>query len=279
MKIPTAIRTTPSTIQERMKRYGITERKKTELDALTIQVINAQGNVSQYQAIVTSLTTKSTDFQTFLAIATKNKTQAYTNKVLVDQLVQSAMGLQSNSDIAFNEIVMANARTKSLTANVNDVMNKLIYSAEVINKLANLVIRKKALNPLISDELVSMISTAGTDANSAVAVTLIALQSTFTAQATVMESETTVALEYTQSIAFTKLLIGDGRHKGSPKSLQALFHQAYTVAKKNYTLIEKANLRTTKQLDEAKANLNKAQVKLKSLQSGLAAANAAALAS
>lgn len=278
MKIPTAIRNTPSTIQERMKKYGITERKKTELDALTIQVINAQENVSQFQAIVTSLTTKSTDFQTFLATATKNKTQSYTNKVLVDQLVESAVNLQSNADIAFNEMVLADARTKTLTANVNDVMNKLIYSAEVINKLANLVIRKKALNPLISDELVSMITTAGTDANNAVALTLIALQSTFAAQATVMESETAVALEYTQSIAFTKLLTGD-EAGGSPKSLQGLFHKAFSEAKMYYTLMEKANFRTTKQLDKAKANLNTAQVKLKSLQSGLAAANAAALAS
>lgn len=272
------MRTTPSTIQERMKRYGITERKKTELDALTIQVIDAQENVAQYQSIVTSLTAKATDFHAFLAIATNNKTQAYTNKVLVDQLVQSAINLQSNSDIAFNEMVIADARTKTLTSNVNAVMNKLIYSAEVINKLANLVIRKKALNPLISDELVSMISTAGTDANNAVALSLIALQSTFVAQATVMESETAVALEYTQSIAFTKLLTG-AVAGGSPISLQGLFHQAFATAKKNYRLTEKANFRTTNQLDMAKANLNKAQVKLKSLQSGLAAANAAALAS
>jgi hypothetical protein len=278
MKTPTAIRNTPSTIQERIKRYGITERKKTELDALTIQVMDAQENVAQYQSIVTSLTGKSADFQTFLATAAKNKTQAYTNKVLVDQLVQSAADLQSNSDIAFNEMVLANARTKTLTANVNAVMSKLIYSAEVINKLATLVIRKKALNPLISDELVSMIITAGTDANNAVALTLIALQSTFTSQATEMESETAVGLEYTQSIALTKLLSG-GMAGGSTTSLQGLLHKASADAKKNYILIEKASFTTTKQLNKAIANLNTAQVKLKSLQSGLAAANAAALAS
>jgi hypothetical protein len=278
MTTPKAIRNTPSTIQERIKRYGITERKKTELDALTIQVMDAQENVAQYQSIVTSLTGKSTDFQTFLATAAKNKTQAYTNKVLVDQLVQSAADLQSNSDIAFNEMVLATARTKTLTANVNAVMSKLIYSSEVINKLATLVIRKKALNPLISDELVSMIITAGTDANNAVALTLIALQSSFMSQATELESETAIGLEYTQSIALTKLLSGDVAG-GSATSLQGLLHKAFADAKTNYTLIEKANFTTTKQLNKAKANLNTAQVKLKSLQSGLAAANAAALAS
>lgn len=278
MKIITSMRNTPSTIQERIRKYGITERKKTELDSLTIQVIDAQENVAQYQAIVTSLTSKSTDFQNFLATATKNKTQAYTNKVLVDQLVQSAADLQSNSDIAFNEMVLANARTKTLTANVNAVMNKLIYSSEVINKLANLVIRKKALNPLISDELVSMIVTAGTDANNAVALTLVALQSTFTAQATTIESETALALEYTQSIALSELLSGLVSH-GTITSLQGLFNKAFIDAKAYYTSIEKANFMTIKQLNNAKASLSTAQVKLKSLQSGLAAANAAALAS
>lgn len=279
MKRPiTTMRNTFSTIEERYRKYGVTEYKKNELDSLTIQVMDAQDNVSQYQAIVTSLTTKSNDLQAFLATATNNKTQTYTNKVQVDQLVQSAADLQSNSDIAFNEMVKANLRTKTLTSNVNEVMNKLIYSAEVINKLANLIVRKKAMNPLISDELVSMITTAGTDANSAVAITLTALQSTFVAQATEMEAETAMGLEYTQSIALTKMLTGSVKN-GSPSSLQGLFHQAFNDARKEYVLAEKANFTTIKQLNMAKANLNTAQVKLKSLQSGLAAANAAALAS
>ena len=278
MKTPITMRNTSSTIQERYRKYGVTEYKKNELDYLTIQVMDAQENVAQYQAIVTSLTTKSNDLQGFLATATNNKTQAYTNKILVDQLVQSAADLQGNSDIAFNEMLKADLRIKTLTANVNAVMNKLIYSAEVINKLATLIVRKKAVNPLISDELVSMITTAGTDANSAVALTLIALQSTFVAQATAMEAETAIGLEYTQAIALTKLLTGSVKG-GSPSSLQGLFHRAFADARKNYVLVEKANFTTIRQLNMAKASLNTAQVKLKSLQSGLAAANAAALAS
>ncbi len=277
MKSPQTMRYT-SIIQERHKRHGITEFKKNELDALTIQVTNAQEKVAQYQSIVNSLTTKSTDLQGFFATATNNKTQAYTNKMLVDQLVLSAADLQRNSDIAFNEMSKANLAMKTLTVNVNSVMSKLIYTADVINKLATLVLRKKAMNPLISDELVSMISTAGTDANNAVAVTLISLQSSFLAQATEMEAETAIGLAYTQSIALTKLLTGSFK-EGNPNSLQSIFYQAYKDASVNYTLIEAANFRTSKQLGAAKAQLNTAQVKLKSLQSGLAAANAAALAS
>ncbi|RLJ80652.1 hypothetical protein [Pedobacter alluvionis] len=276
MKTPTKNITAP--ILERYRKYGVTERKKNELDALTIQVMDAQGNVAQYQSIVNALTTKSNDLQGFLATATNNKTQAYNNKILIDQLVQSAADLQSNSKIAFNEMVEANVQTKFLTAKINTVINKLIYSAEVINKLANVIVRKKALNPLISDELVSMVTIAGADANNAVALTLVALQSAFVAQATEMEAETTIGLEYTQSIGFTEMITGYANADGLA-SLQQLFYQAYAVAKKNYTLAEKANFTAAKQLNMAKASLNTAQVKLKSLQSGLAAANAAALAS
>lgn len=276
MKTYTAIRT--SALPQAVRKYGINERKKTELDHLSIQVLNAQKNVAQYQAIVTSLTEKSTRFQAFLATAGTNKTQAYNNKLLVDQMIQGAADLQSNSDIAFNELTLANENTKILSAKINSVMKKLIYSAEIINKLANLVIRKKALNPLISDELISLISTSGTDANNAVALTLVALQSTFTAQVSVMESETAAGLEYSQSIALTKLLSGDVPG-GSPTSLLGLFNSAFTDARLNYASLEKANSITTKQLDKAKASLSKAQVRYKSLQLGLAAANAAALAS
>jgi hypothetical protein len=277
MKTQTPARNISSPVIEQFRKYGVTERKKNELDALTIQVMDAQGDVAQYQSIVNALTTKSNDLQNFLAIATNNKTQAYNNKILINQLVQSAAELEKNADIAFNEMVEASLQTKKLTTDINTVMGKLIYSAEVINKLANLIVRKKALNPLISDELVSMVSTAGTDANNAVALTLVALQSTFAAQASEMEAETAIGLTYTQSIALTKLLTGsDG---DCPASLQGLFYQAYADTRVNYTLTEKANFTTVKQLNMAKANLNTAQVKLKSLQSGLAAANAAVLAS
>lgn len=278
MKTPTSAKNITAPILERYRKYGVTERKKNELDALNIQILDAQGNVAQYQSIVNALTTKSNDLQGFLATATNNKTQAYNNKILNDQLVQSAADLESNSKIAFNEMIEANVMTKLLTTKINTVIGKLIYSAEVINKLANLIVRKKALNPLISDELVSMITIAGTDANNAVALTLVALQSAFVAHAIEMEAETTMGLEYTQSIGFTEMLTGYANADG-PASLQQLFYQAYADAKKNYALAEKANFTTAKQLNMAKATLNTAQVKLKSLQSGLAAANAAALAS
>jgi hypothetical protein len=280
-----------ATLVKPTKRYGVTEKKKAELDGLALKVLDAQQEVDQFQAIVTSLTTKLNNFQGFLALDDSNRAHALSNKNLVDQLVQSFLDLQNNSDIAFNEMVLADMKTQALAKSITVVMNKLIYSAEVINRLANYVVRKKALNPLISDELVSMLSTAGSDANNAVALTLVALQSTFTAQASNMESQAATALEYVQSMDVYQLMTGtdadgnpllnaDGTYADAYLgSLQQLLHQAYTSAKKKYDQTYAAVKETTAQLNAAQLNLNAAQVALKSLQSGLAAGNAAALAS
>jgi hypothetical protein len=276
------------------KWYGITEKKKAELDNLLIQVIDAQHEVEQYQAIVTSLTQKSANFQGFLAVADSNRTQAGNNKTLIDNLVQNALDLKNNSDVAFDEMVLADAKTKELASKIKIVMDKLIYSAGVLNRLSNIIIRQKAMNPLISDELVSMVSTAGKDANNAVALTLVALQSTFAAEASNMEAESALALEYSQAIAFYQTLTGavtlssnaqaNTEQKAENKqiaaaSLKGLLYKAYHDAKSYYKRTDKACIIITKQLNEAVTALNTAQVKLKSLQAGLAAANAAAMAS
>jgi hypothetical protein len=179
-------------------------------------------------------------------------------------------------------MVIADSKTQSLAKYITDVMNKLIYSAEMINKLANYVVRKKALNPLISDELVSMLGTAGSDANNAVALTLVALKSTFASQASNMESQSATALEYVQSMDVYQLITGtnnDGKELLGNVSLKSLLYKAYAEAKSNYEEIHTAVVLTTTQLNNAQNSLNKAQVALKSLQTGLAAGNAAALAS
>ncbi len=274
-------------------RYGITEKKKAELDAKALEVLDAQQDVDQFQAIVSSLTQKLNNFQGFLATADTNRAKALSNRNIVDQLVQSTKDLLDNSDIAFNDIVLADNTSKKLAGNLKNLMDKLIYSVELINKLSALVISKKALNPLISDELVTMVGQAGGNANNAVALTLIALQSTFATQAANMESEAAAALEYTQSRSLYQTMAGrdasgnklvatvhkDGKKKGKDwsNSLQGMIYTAYEDAKTLFDQRQTACDLVTKQLNLATIKLNKAQVKLKSLQSGLGAGNAAAL--
>ena len=201
MKVATLLPLTP-------RKYGVTERKKAELDQLANQVLQAQYNVEQQQAIVDSLTAKSTTFQAYLADAEKNQAQALSNKTMMDETVRGAFNLRNNSQVAFDKMVLAHQRTKDVASGMKVLIDKLIYSAEVIDKLSNLVIRQKALNPLISDELVAVIGTAGKDANNAVSLTLVALKSTFVAQAGALESEASASLEYMQAMQLFEIITG-----------------------------------------------------------------------
>ncbi|MGH2664786.1 hypothetical protein [Flavobacterium sp.] len=266
------------------KRYGITEKKKSDIDLLTSQVTDAQAVVQQQLTVVSSLNQKAIKYQGYLLEAENNRDQSLSNKQLADQVVQNALDLSENSNIAFSKMTVANQNTEGVAKEIADLINKLIYSVEIINKLSNLVIRKKALNPLISDDLITKINAAGTDANNAVALTLIALKSIFSAQTLCLESEAITGLEQKQALTLYLALTG----KKSPKeqfslagnnSILALLEIANTEAKAAYLEANKANDETTRQLNVANANLNKAQVELKSLQAALAAANAAALAS
>ncbi len=266
-------------------KYGITERKKAELDGKILEVLDAQQDVDQYQAIVASLTQKLNNFQALLASADNDRAKALNNRNVIAQLVQSTKDLLDNSDIAFNEMVLADVKTKTLADDLKNLMDKLIFTVELINKLSALVISKKALNPLISDELVTMIGQAGGDANIAISLTLIALQSAYASQAANIESEAATALEYTQARSLFNTMTGIDPSNDSPDapwtsdSLAGLIAQAYQDAKDKFEDRQKACDLVTKQVNLATIKLNKAQVKLKSLQSGLGAGNAAALVS
>ncbi|WP_264563990.1 hypothetical protein [Flavobacterium sp. N3904] len=266
------------------KRYGITEKKKSDIDLLTAQVIDAEAVVQQQTTVVSAITQKSIKYQGYLLDAENYRTQSLSNKNLIDQVIQNAIDLSGNSEIAFTKMTDANQNTEQVAIEVTVLINKLIYSVEIINKLSNLVIRKKSLNPLISDDLITKINAAGTDANNAVALTLIALKSIFAAQTSCLESEAATALEQKQALNLYTTLTGQKNPNETTvvlenNSIQSLLYKANSDAKIAYLESNKANDETIRQLNVATTNLNKAQVKLKSLQAALAAANAAALAS
>lgn len=258
-------------------RYSITEQKKAELDVLTAKVITVQHQVDLAQSIVASLTDKLATYQALLAIAQTAQTSAAANRTFIDQLIQSALDLKQGAGIVFNQIKAADSKTQQLAAGTKSVLDKLIYSADMLNKFANLVVRQKMINPLISDDLVNRVTIASTDANNAVALTLVALKATIAAQASNIESKAISELTNMQSDLLYDSLTGSAGDKAP--SIQHLLHAAYTDAGNHYHEMDKAVAMVTRQLSDEQAKLDKYQVELRSLQSGLAAANAAALAS
>ena len=271
-------------------KYGITEQKKADLDATRNKILDVQYEVDQYQAIVNSLTDKQLKFQGMLATADQDRTRTLANQNLVDQAAKITFDLVNNSEVAKNEIAAAedvsNTSTpkEGVASYMEKVVAKLIYSAEVINKLAATVIKAKALNPLISDSLVSKLTTAGTDANNAVALSLVALSSTLAAEAVNIESKAALDLQNSQAKALWKQLTGSKKplseeSKTNSATLYGRLHIAYTKAQSQYNTLHRALSIVNNQLSAATSRLSAAQVNLSSLQSAYAAGNSAALAS
>lgn len=277
------IKNNTSTEVDINKKYGVTERKKAEIDALTNEILNNQGEVDQLQAIVDSLTQKANKLQGQLNDASNNKAVALSNNELGEEVMNNARDLMESSEKTYLQILNSEKSIHDLSKNIDNVINKLIYSVEVINKLSALVTRKKVNNPLISDELISVLATAGTDANNAVALTMTALQSVFASQATISESESSLALEYLQSVKLIEFIIGqdvDLNKSDLPKQgIKELLEESYEASVSVYDSALDAFQDTQDQLDNAKDDLSQAQIRLASSQAGLAAANAAALAS
>jgi hypothetical protein len=259
--------------------YNVDKHKIAILNSLKTQVINAKNEVVKMESIVNSLTQKAANYENFLNQAENTKKQALHNLTLVNNGIENTQNLNENSNRAFSKTILASSKSEEFVQKTNTVLNKLIYTAERINKFSNLIARQKALNPLISDELISSVTTAGTDANNAVALALLALNTAFTAQSTTKEISVIAALESIQSEKLLEQLIHANNIDCKNSSLKILLNKAYNQSVIEADEMQKANEETLNQLNQKKAELNKAQVNLNSLQSGLAAANAANLAS
>lgn len=278
--------------QEHLLAYGIADQKKAELDLLTAQVNQAQYAVAQQQVIVNSLVAKSNQFNSFLAQADADQATALANFNLVKDAMSSVNALVAGAKFALRQTDAASDGVCKVSAGVAELINKLIFSVEIIDKLAQLINKQKSINPLVPDSLIAFLSKATTDANNAVALTLTALQSCYAAETTLLESLSAMKLGDDQA---TKLKAKMEQGWNSPKEctsaaacncgftdgsdgIVSLLYRAYQTASLNYKAALQDSNSVTKQLTYAQAQLADATTMLNSYQSGLAAATAAAYA-
>ena len=71
-----------------------------------------------------------------MASAEAKRDQAQTNVEMLDELVSEVANLQNNSNITNNEINDAKSKSNEVSSRMKLVVDKLIYSAEVINRLS-----------------------------------------------------------------------------------------------------------------------------------------------
>lgn len=260
-------------------RYGITEKKKAELDALTAQVANAQAELDYLQLTLNSVSARNTEYQQFYTDAKTAEATKLANLNLVGQVVDQVTNVKQITSLAGNQAQTAKNQIQKVADDMAGIVDQLIFASEIISSLATLIGQKKALNPLISDDLVTLVTTAGTNANAAVTATLTALQACFTSTLSGKSSKASLNLGYYQAKQLLYSLTGGGKSSSRyPQSIQGILEKAYTDAVETTSAAMEAKNRTEVQLNQAQADVDRATSRLNSLKAGLAAAQAAAMA-
>ncbi|MEN0578759.1 hypothetical protein AAIG39_07015 [Phytobacter palmae] len=233
---------------------GIAEQKNAEIDALTSQANKAQFRVNQLTTVVTSLTAKQASFAAQLADADSKKDAALANLNQAKTLVANVETLQRYSLLVSQQTDKSLKNVRETSKHMAELIEQLIFSADVVEKLSGFVNRQKAANNVIPDALVSVLNQATSDANNAVALTLTALQSSYASAASVDEAGSVSALEARQAQQWLTLLTGtslDVQESTAQKRVNAVIKSVEKVLKalgkaqrENQNLMSRQNEKT-----------------------------------
>jgi chromosome segregation ATPase len=254
---------------------NINSIKQQEVDRLSDEVLNAQYEVDQLQANVTSYTQKLSVFEGLLAETEAQKEKTSANVDLLNTVIQQVSDLEKNTSSSVEEIAEVDSNIQDLTDQVNNLVNQLIYTVELVNKASDSVVKKKAVNPLIPDDLATMMAAACKDANTAVALTLTALKSTIEAASTTTSANPLVALINHTTSTLKEEVVGPYSSTRRQQSLKEMIYQADDEAKSEYNTLLTANKEIKDQLELENDELEKAQNRLEKLKGRLSAAQAA----
>ncbi|MDW6002502.1 hypothetical protein [Vibrio mangrovi] len=194
-------------MQTTMK-VGIAEQKNLEIESLTSQVANVQYQIDEMNAVVNSLTDKQGHFAQLLTDAEAKKNTALSQFNQVKLVASQVAELKQYSLVVNQQTKTTKGEVTATSQNVAHLINQLIFSVDVIEKLTDFVNRQKSVNKAIPDELVSTLGQATTDANQAIATTLTALQSCYATVSSASESYSISDLELQQSAHLESLLTG-----------------------------------------------------------------------
>ena len=98
---------------------------------------------------------------------------------LFKQVKQDIFNLHMNGMLAQSELIEWSLKMKSLFLEMKAIRKGLKVAFESVRKLSELLVRKKAINPLISDDLISINGQSIQDSDKAAALFSVALKATF----------------------------------------------------------------------------------------------------
>jgi len=167
---------------------------------------------------INSLTYELRALNSLLDRVTSDKSQILSIQKQYEQILQDSRALKQLSSDCLNNINSANRRSIAIAKETKDLVDHLMYSSDLVTKLANLIVRKKALNPLISQELITQVIQSTKDTDKAIALSLITLKSSFTAESACLSSQAALSLINEECNTLYKLLTDSNSDKHSLKA-------------------------------------------------------------
>ncbi|MFM7022266.1 MAG: hypothetical protein ACKOXB_04755 [Flavobacteriales bacterium] len=232
-----------------------------EIQDMTAASAKAQKKVEQQQEVVNTLSQKLNDTGSRLAVADANKESALSTKNSADQLLLGVVTLKQNIQLFSTALPLLAKQTDYLQSKMKALFDQLQYSFGLLVKLVNVVLRKKAQNPLISDELVVIAGKAVNNANNVLALMMEAMHSLAAVHPVNMNLQAIAAEGKAQSFTFLS----------ANEVLVDLSAAAYDDAQEAYTKASQTNAIVKKKVNVETMVLNNEQANLQSLQAGLAA--------
>lgn len=226
----------------------------------------------------TSMQAKAKMFQGLAEKANTTENYTYTYDQEGRTASQSAGAVFNSATKSQNLSVTIFNLVKDMAAAVNIATVATIEAAKEVSILNDLILRKKAKNPVLRDEVVTSSDGTVKDAAAAVTAMVLALESSYTA---LKNSET-----FSGSCDVTKTEAGDlvARIDGTGKnvstknpsstSLLGMLEGLYNDAFDNNILAQKASLDATREAQTATAEFKRADAELASSEAAYAAAKA-----
>lgn len=256
----------------------VTAEKTTRIKHLQRLVEDAKNNVAKAEATYNSYASKSELFDQLYEDASTTLAVMTDQENLASDLVQKVNSLFDTATVAIGTANDTYLDTKKLLHSVQKVVDATLAAATDIVLSAELIMKRKASNPLISSELVTEAAQAATDANKAVSLIINALTATFNALATANQANNTAEIVQAEILYLKDLVVEDTSLSDANTSMitiQEKAHDNYVNARNAEKEALKAADQAKQQMMKSKNMLNRATAELANAEAALNAAEAA----
>lgn len=258
----------------------VTAQKTARIKHLQRVVQDAQLELAEAEATFESFEAKAELFAALLANAQNKLGVMTTQDNMATDASQKVQSLFHTATAAISTANDTYSDTQNLLKAVQKVVEATLSAATDIVQSAELIMTRKAANPLISSQLVTDAAQAATDASKTVSLIINALTATFNALSTANQASNTAEIVQAEIIYLKDLVVGSkagaaGLVSAADMTIEDQTGSNYSQARDYEKESQMASDQANQQMIKAKNDLTRATANLANSQSALSAAEAA----